>query len=61
MKKIDAEYKSEKILTEEEQSKQILRKITGKSFIEEVYEKPHTSVIVLFIDSKDPESYKDIK
>ncbi len=61
MKKIDSEYKSEKIPTEEEQQSNVLRKIVGKSFISEVYEKPHSSVIVLFVDSKDPDSYKDIK
>lgn len=37
MKRVDAEYKSEKIPTEEEQANQTLRKIVGKSFISEIY------------------------
>jgi hypothetical protein len=38
-----------------------LRKIVGKSFISEIYERPDESVAVLFIDSKDESSYRDIK
>lgn len=61
MKRIDSQFISEKIPSEEEHKENILRKIVGKSFISEIYEKPNQSIAVLFIDSKEPESYKDIK
>ena len=60
MKRLNPEYKSEKIPTEEENNG-ILRKIVGKSFISEVYEKPNQSIIILFIDSKDESSYAEAK
>jgi hypothetical protein len=52
MKKLEPEYKSEKIVPEEE-NKGVLRKIVGNSFISEIYEKPNESFAVLFVDSKD--------
>ena len=61
MKRVDPEYESEQVPTEEEQQKNVLRKIVGNSFISEIYEKPDQSVLVLFIDSKETETYKEIK
>lgn len=37
MKRIDPEYKSEPVPTEEEQQTKVLRKIVGNSFISEIY------------------------
>ena len=52
MKRLDPQYLSEKVPSEEE-NKGPLRKIVGSTFIKEIYEKPDQSIIVLFIDSKD--------
>jgi hypothetical protein len=60
MKKIDPQYKTEKTPSEAE-NRGVLRKIVGSNFISEVYEKQGQSTIVLFIDSKDESSYKDVK
>lgn len=60
-KRIDPEYKSEPIPSEEEQNALVLRKIVGKSFISEVYEKPDQSILILFIDSKEKDSYSHTK
>jgi len=38
-----------------------LRKIVGSTFISEIYEKQGQSTIVLFVDSKDEDSYRDIQ
>ena len=60
MRKIEPQYKSEQVPTEEE-NKGVLRKIVGSTFINEIYEKKGQSTIVLFIDSKDKSSYRDVK
>ena len=60
MKRLDPQYKTEKVPSEEE-NKGILRKIVGSTFIQEVYERQGLSTVVLFIDSKDEDSYKKVK
>ena len=60
MKRLEPEYKSQNIPSEKE-NKGILKKIVGKTFINQVYEQPDRSIIILFIDSKDEESYRKEK
>ena len=38
-----------------------MRKIVGSTFINEIYEKKGQSTIVLFIDSKDKSSYREVE
>lgn len=56
--KVQAAYNSEPLPEKNDEKK--IRKIVGKNFIEEVFQQQNKSVLVLFIDSKDPDSYKEI-
>ena len=56
MKKLEPFYRSEKTPTQEEASRRVV-KVVGKTFEEFVY-KSKESVLMLFIDGKEPESYK---
>ena len=61
MKKINPKFNSEEIPNNE--NKKII-KIVGKTFLNEIFEKPDKSVMVLFIDSKqemDPEIMKSLE